>query len=96
MVDGDNCWIPAHRYLLHPLTLYIDKTGVDKQQKFTLEPLVATSSILSAASKRKPANWFVIGFIPCLDNGSSATRNVADPAAAMRDYHRSYPPCSSH
>ena len=70
-------------HLMHPLTLYIDKTGVDKQQKYSLEPLVATSSILSAKAKRKSSNWFVIGFIPNLEDVART-----DSSAGVRDYHR--------
>ena len=55
--------LQSGRYLLHPLTLYIDKTGVDKQQKFTLEPLAATSSILSAASKQKESQQLVCDWL---------------------------------
>ena len=67
---------------------YVDKTGVDKQQKFSLEPLVATSSILSANAKRQASNWFVVGFIPNLETRSSAARHIADSSVSVRDYHR--------
>ena len=72
-------WLEKPGNMLHPLTLYLDKTGVDKMQKNSLEPLAATSSILSASSKQDCSNWFVIGYIPNLDGVSSN---------AMRDYHR--------
>jgi hypothetical protein len=79
--------------LLHPLTIYIDKTGVDRIQKNALEPLVCTSSLLSAKAKRDPKNWFVLGYVPNLEVSSSANRKKRTSAKKFRsincrDYHR--------
>jgi hypothetical protein len=66
------------KYLLHPLTLYIGKTGADGIMKNTLEPLVCTSTVfLTAKVRQGSSNWFVLGYIPTnMEYSSSAGRRV--------------------
>ena len=74
-------------YCLHPLVLYIDKTGTDSMQKATLEPLVCTSANLNQQSRQDTKNWFVLGYIPNLELSSSALRTGAQQGQSTRDYH---------
>jgi hypothetical protein len=64
----------AGEYMLHPLTLYTDKTGADGIMKNTLEPLVCTSTLLTAKTRQDCNNWFVIGYLPNLEENSAARR----------------------
>ena len=81
------------QYLLHPLTLYIDKTGADGIMKNTLEPLVCTSNIFTGKARQDCKNWFVLGFIPNLEISSSAGRRSNSTtkkkrSIQVRDYHK--------
>ena len=81
------------KYLLHPLTLYIDKTGADGIMKNTLEPLVCTSTILTAKARQDSSNWFVLGYIPNMEYSSTAERKMNSSrrktrSVNFRDYHR--------
>ena len=73
-------------WMIHPLTLYIDKTGADGIMKNTIEPLVCTSSLLSQSSRQDTRNWFIGGLMPNLEHSSSAKRR--GKKTQVRDYHR--------
>ena len=81
------------KYMLHPVSLYTDKTGADQNMKNTLEPLVCTSTILTEHARQDCNNWFVMGFLPNLELTSSAKRRSASSgkknrSIIIRDYHR--------
>jgi hypothetical protein len=85
------------QYILHPLILYIDKTGVDGIMKNTVEPLVCTSAVLNQSQRQNTKNWMVLGFIPSFDAISKRTKPAAQWVAPgsstgrssnLRDYHR--------
>ena len=81
------------RAILHPLVLYIDKTGVDGIMKSTVEPLVCTSAILSQEQRQDPKNWIVLGYIPNMDNLKSRPGHLHSQwsppcSTTIRDYHR--------
>jgi hypothetical protein len=74
------------QYALHPLILYIDKTGTDGVQKTSMEPLVCTSANLKQECRQDSKNWIVLGFVPNLEISSGAARRNNPEIAA--DYHR--------
>jgi hypothetical protein len=72
----DRTWIELitepHFFLL-PLIFYIDKTGIDKMnQRFGLEPLKVTTSLLKRLLRNKSKAWRIIGFVYDLYHMSSA------------------------
>jgi hypothetical protein len=76
-------------YILHPLILYIDKTGTDGMMKTGLEPLMCTSANLKQQARQDTKNWFTIGYLPNLELTSSAGRKHSNQRANnIRDYHR--------
>ena len=72
-------------WMVHPLTLYIDKTGADGIMKNTLEPLVLVSTLLSQKSRQDTNNWIVLGHVPNLEFTSAAKRKLS--SSTVRDYH---------
>jgi hypothetical protein len=85
-------YIALGQTILHPLCFYIDKTGADKLQKNSLEPLVCTSSLLTAEARHDPRNWFVVGFVPNLELTSTARRTnetskKRGKSSHARDFH---------
>jgi hypothetical protein len=91
--NKDRLCNPKKNYILHPLVIYVDKTGTDKINKNSVEPVVMSSTILKNEERRKSTNWFVLGYIPNLNLTSSAMRNTKRTASKSqnektRDYHR--------
>jgi hypothetical protein len=79
------------KYMLHPLTLYIDKTGADGVMRNTLEPLVCTSNMLTYKARNDSSNWFVLGYIPHFDDSSNTAAGKGGKkgkSVSVRDYHR--------
>jgi hypothetical protein len=81
------------KYIFQPLSVYVDKTGTDKIEKNSLEPVMVVSSLLTGSAREDTSNWFCLGFIPNLHAVSSAQRRHQKGKAdhksmAIRDYHR--------
>ena len=76
----------ASEWMIHPLTLYIDKTGADGIMKNTLEPLVCTSSLLSQKCRQDCTNYIILGHIPDTDRSSAPKRRALK--MHTRDFHR--------
>ena len=53
---------PAHDFLC-PIILYIDRTHVDEGGRYTLEPVVFTSSIFNIETRRSHNAWRPLGYI---------------------------------
>jgi len=67
---------PEHDWLF-PLIFYIDKTGTDANQRFPLEPLMVTTSVLKRSAREKSESWRHLGFIPtCDDPQASAEESL--------------------
>jgi hypothetical protein len=67
---------------LFPLIFYIDKTGTDVMQRFPLEPLMFTTTVLKRSVREKASAWRHLGFMPpCDDVGRNAEQRLAQ-------YHR--------
>ena len=75
------------QYLLHPLILYVDKTGTDKIMKASVEPLVCISAHLNQQTRQNTLNWFIIGYLPNLELSSRAGRRLTTQNSSA-DYHR--------
>ena len=77
--------------ILHPLILYMDKTGTDQIMKSSVEPVVCTSAILNQSQRQDTDNWIVLGYLPKL---LSKTRGCRDSvpfpkrSTILRNYHR--------
>ena len=78
-------------HILHPWVLYGDKTGVDKVEKNTLEPIAISSSNLTRPVRETASNWILLGYIPNLktlhkERSRSTTTNAR--SISLRDYHQ--------
>jgi hypothetical protein len=80
------------KYMLHPLILYIDKTGVDGIMKNTVEPLVCTSALLNQEQRQDTKNWIVLGYLPNQDSVQSPDdldeQHFPKRSSSLRNYHR--------
>jgi hypothetical protein len=72
--EEDNCW-------MFPLVFYIDKTGTDSLQRFPLEPLMFTSSVLKRRVREKASAWRHVGFVPQCDDAG------ANPEQVLQNFH---------
>jgi hypothetical protein len=78
-------------FLVIPLLIYLDKTGTDKFQRHAMEPLILMLAIFNRRCRNQDRFKRVLGYLPDLDNSSSASKNKsrsADRAATVRNYHR--------
>lgn len=73
--DIENEW-------LFPLIFYIDKTGTDALQRFPLEPLMLTTSVLKRAIREKASAWRHVGFVPPCEDAT------ASPEETMQYFHK--------
>ena len=78
--------------ILHCLSLYQDKTGTDLIQKNGGEPIVCTSMILGIGQRQSIQNHFVLAYLPCSPNESSAKKRThrtksSSKSLTMREYH---------
>jgi Plavaka transposase len=83
----------SEQFILDPLMLYIDKTGTDRMQRHSLEPLMFTSTLLTKEARENSMNWKPLGLVPNLSSTSSAKRKGnkgrrATKSLSTRDYHR--------
>ena len=60
-------------YMLLPVIGYVDKTGTNVNQRNKLEPFSFTLSILNRKCRYTSAAWRLLGFVPDMENKSSAT-----------------------
>jgi len=60
-------------YLILPVIGYIDKTGIDVNQRNKLEHFSFTLSILNCRCRYRTNAWRVLGFMPDLEHKSSAS-----------------------
>lgn len=67
---------------LFPLIFYIDKTGTDAMQRFSLEPLMFTTTILRRCVREKASAWRHLGFMPPSEGLGMTAEEI------MATYHR--------
>ena len=75
-----------------PIVLYMDKTGVDKNQRYGLEPVLLTFAFIRRHIRRTNRANRILGFVPDLELKSSAVKavqrnRVATNSAAAANYH---------
>jgi len=80
-------------YMLLPVIGYVDKTGTDVNQRNKLEPFSFTLSILNRKCRYTSAAWRLLGFVPDMENKSSAniTRSRygdIGKGRTSRNYHK--------
>lgn len=79
-------------FFICPVIFYIDKTGTDVNQRYPLEPLLFTTAVLNRSARNLGSSWRVLGYVPNLQQSSSATK-TADRGSelgrgrATRSYH---------
>ena len=82
-----------NEYIFSDLAIYADKTGTDRIEKNSLEPVVAFCPLLKAEVREQTNAHFLLGFIPNLSTSSSALRQgrsqrQGSKSLSVRDYHR--------
>ncbi len=78
--------------MLCPIILYVDKTGTDKYNRFGLEPVIFTTTLLNRGARNKTSSWRILGYIPAFDQKSSASKERErstreSKGRSMRNYH---------
>lgn len=69
---------------LFPLIFYIDKTGTDALQRFPLEPLMFTTTVLRREIREHASAWRHLGFIPTCDDEVG----LRSPRGTMQLFHQ--------
>jgi hypothetical protein len=86
--------LDSGKAILHPLLMYMDKTGVDQIMKNSVEPVVCTSAILNQSQRQDTRNWIVLGYIPNLQSIKNKSKHHDSSkwgsvtGSTVRDYHR--------
>jgi hypothetical protein len=63
-----------------PLILYLDKTGTDALQRYSLEPILFTVASLTRETRENRQFWRHLGFIP-------SSKNIEDSKESLQFYH---------
>ena len=75
--------IDPNHDLLFPLIFYIDKTGTDAMQRFPLEPLMFTTSLLKRCVRENTNAWRHLGFIPPCDKHGATMQSFHECLAEL-------------
>ena len=70
------------------IQLYMDKTGVDQYQKYTLEPIMFTLTMFHEEIRCSDKAWRHLGFIPHMHELSSVNNKNLKSGAALRNTHK--------
>ena len=75
-----------------PVKMYVDKTGCVSNERFSLEPVMFSTTILKNQFNQKSSSYFLLGYITNPRNGSSAKKAKANQTLdrkgqSLRDYH---------
>jgi Plavaka transposase len=70
-----------HLDLLMPIIFYIDKTGTDVMQRFPLEPLMFSTTLLKREIREKASAWRHLGFVPPCDDAAATAES------SMQSFH---------
>ena len=65
-----------------PLILYIDKTGTDAYQRYSLEPLIFSLACIKRDKREDRKAWRHMGFVP-------SSKKILDAKEKLHFYHRS-------
>ena len=75
------------RQILLPLVMYMDKTGTDAYQRYSLEPVLFSLACLPLSQRAKRHAWRHLGFIPALSEAQE-DKEEKDSTANIQFYHR--------
>ncbi len=72
--------------------MYVDKTGCVSNERFSLEPVMFSTTILKNQFNQKSSSYFLLGYITDPGNVSSAKKAKANQTLdgkgrSLRDYH---------
>ena len=87
---GDKPFDPRYEYLV-PIILYADKTGITQNQRYPLEPVIFSTSIIRRELRNYPQAWRPLGFMPDLESKSSSENTVIrnrNKSTMPKSYHR--------
>lgn len=78
--------------MLFPIILYIDKTGTDRMNRYGVEPLIFTTTVLNRSTRNRSRAWRTLGFIPGIDQKSTAQKETerntnSTYGRSIRNYH---------
>jgi hypothetical protein len=68
------------------MQMYGDKTGIDVNQRYPLEPWMFTLVVLRLTARQDPKNWRHLGFIPSQDFAPSKKVSLS-PKEKLQQYH---------
>jgi len=80
-------------HFLFPIYIYIDKTPIDKNVRYGLEPVVFSAPLIKRSVRQDPKCYRLLGFIPDLCSKSSAHQasmgtKVANKGMTSCNYHQ--------
>jgi hypothetical protein len=83
---------PNEPFLVIPVILYMDKTGLDKSNRIAMEPVLLMLGILNRAARNKDNAKRLLGYLPDLELKSAAEKQVqrSTPEGlgrSCRNYH---------
>jgi hypothetical protein len=70
---------PKLEVLMPPIIFYIDKTGTDVMQRFPLEPLMFTTTLLKREIRETASSWRHLGFVPPCDDAAATAESATKP-----------------
>jgi hypothetical protein len=70
--------------IMLPIILYMDKTGTDVNQRYSLEPVLFTTAAIPRDQRESRYSWRHLGFIPQKQNGCDE-----DALHSLQSYHNS-------
>jgi hypothetical protein len=70
-----------HTDIMLPIILFLDKTGTDVLQRYSLEPLLFTTAALNRESRENCRYWRHLGFVP-------SSKSIEDSKDALQFYHQ--------
>ena len=85
--------VPDGKTMVIPLLIYLDKTGVDRMQRYGLEPVLYTLGIFTQKARRQRKFWRCMGYVPDFDSHTSSAKKAklrnrkATKSERVRNYH---------
>ena len=70
----------TEKEVMLPIILYMDKTGTDAYQRYSLEPVLFSLGVLSKEKREDRRSWRHLGFIPSTDK-------IEDKDSSLQVYH---------
>ena len=67
--------------IMLPIILFLDKTGTDVLQRYSLEPMLFTTTALKRDSRENRRFWRHLGFVP-------SSKNIDDSKDSLQFYHQ--------